>query len=629
MNESKCIRHYYAYLYLVCLILLLFFAQYVEATDFYTLSYTAVMLAIYPILYLLPTVVLTRFFRPFILPKRLDNPSSVRLNLYRALVISLSSIATLFVFFDYQLYALYGYHINSFVINLITTPGGIASLGATQSTKMTFSLMAVGLLGMNVFAYFLIYRLIVNNGRMLFSKRFLTRIMICFFVVLPAEEVSHGLASFMNIHPILQACSTIPLHLHLTFRCLAEDMGFQKPPEQTTMIKSGKVKYPLEPIKFTKVENPYNIVCLVSESLRWDMLDPNIMPNLWQFSSDQAIRFNQHYSGGNRTRMGLFSLFYGLYPNYWYSFEQQKIGPVLMDAMLFQNYQMTVNTSQSFTYPELYNTLFVNVPLEYTHELKDESIPAWKRDEINISDILQFIDKREDGRPFFAFMFFEATHAPYTFSEKDVIKSDYLEDMNYAKLDLIYGIDQIKNRYINASYSVDKQVGRLLDYLRDENLLDNTIVLFTGDHGEEFMEKGNWGHGHNAVFCAPQVHVPLVLWIPGRNHKKVDTPTSHADIPGTLAPFLGIESKLEIYSQGSTLFDRQKDFQVFGNYSYLGYMDKKYKIAFPFKDYPYFHYQVSGVDDNLINKQEKKQVLLDYKNVLAQFEKDAEKFINE
>ncbi len=53
--------------------------------------------------------------------------------------------------------------------------------------------------------------------------------------------------------------------------------------------------------------------------------------------------------------------------------------------------------------------------------------------------------------------------------------------------------DQLRNRYSNSAHWVDVQLGRIYQYLREQNLLDNTVVIVTGDHGEEFMEKGVLG----------------------------------------------------------------------------------------------------------------------------------------
>jgi hypothetical protein len=73
---------------------------------------------------------------------------------YRVFVVALvcafaGSLALLAVYADYQLYLLYDYHFNAFVWNLLTTPGGIAALGATAETERTAMLLVAGFVGAN------------------------------------------------------------------------------------------------------------------------------------------------------------------------------------------------------------------------------------------------------------------------------------------------------------------------------------------------------------------------------------------------------------------------------------------------------------------------------------------------
>jgi len=74
-------------------------------------------------------------------------------------------------------------------------------------------------------------------------------------------------------------------------------------------------------------------------------------------------------------------------------------------------------------------------------------------------------------------------------------------------------------RYYEAVYrasvtSADTQIARLVDALRARGELDDTLVLVTADHGEEFLEHGSVGHGH--ALYDDQIHIPLVVRLPGR-----------------------------------------------------------------------------------------------------------------
>ena len=295
-------------------------------------------------------------------------------------------------------------------------------------------------------------------------------------------------------------------------------------------MKNIRLHYPLTPITEQPGHKKYNIVWLVAESLRADMLDPEIMPETWAFS-EKAVRFANHYGSANGTRQSLFSMFYGLYGNYWFSFLNERRGPVIMDILLRDGYQMDMFSSANFSYPEFDQTIFAQIPRKLLHDRKE--LPpglGWQHDRENVTRMLDFMDKRQPGRPFMTFMFFESPHARYYFPPESVIRKPYLEDFNYATMNLKRDIGLIKNRYINSCHHLDSQYGRIIKYLEERGLLDSTIVILTGDHGEEFMEKGHWGH--NSTFNEEQTRVPMVLWMPGVAPRQVDRMTSSPGYTG-------------------------------------------------------------------------------------------------
>ncbi len=86
--------------------------------------------------------------------------------------------------------------------------------------------------------------------------------------------------------------------------------------------------------------------------------------------------------------------------------------------------------------------------------------------------------------------------------------------------------------YANISY-VDNLVGQLLDTLEATGLLDNTVVVFTADHGDFLGERGLW---YKMSFLEPSAHVPLLIWSPKRfKPRRVREPVGLADLLPTLA----------------------------------------------------------------------------------------------
>jgi hypothetical protein len=87
---------------------------------------------------------------------------------------------------------------------------------------------------------------------------------------------------------------------------------------------------------------------------------------------------------------------------------------------------------------------------------------------------------------------------------------------------------------------LDYQLGWLFDELRSRGALENTLVIITSDHGEEFGEHGVMGHG-NSLYM-PSVHVPLLILFPPYvpAGMRVREPASLRDIPATVADLAGL-----------------------------------------------------------------------------------------
>jgi len=86
--------------------------------------------------------------------------------------------------------------------------------------------------------------------------------------------------------------------------------------------------------------------------------------------------------------------------------------------------------------------------------------------------------------------------------------------------------------YANISY-VDSLVGQLIDALAATGKLDNTVIVFTSDHGDFLGERGLW---YKMSFLEPSAHVPLLVWAPKRfKARRVKEPVTLADLLPTLA----------------------------------------------------------------------------------------------
>jgi choline-sulfatase len=96
--------------------------------------------------------------------------------------------------------------------------------------------------------------------------------------------------------------------------------------------------------------------------------------------------------------------------------------------------------------------------------------------------------------------------------------------------------------YANISY-VDDLIGQLLAALDATGKLDDTVVVFTSDHGDFLGERGLW---YKMSFLEPSAHVPLIIWAPTLfAARRVKEPASLADILPTLVD-IALKGKAEL-----------------------------------------------------------------------------------
>lgn len=154
------------------------------------------------------------------------------------------------------------------------------------------------------------------------------------------------------------------------------------------------------------------------------------------------------------------------------------------------------------------------------------------------------------NEPFFLFVHFFDPHWYYNHHAEYDLTSGYRGQLapgmeigtlralrdRMAPEDIAY----LENLYREEIAFTDAHVGRLLAHLRGLGLDEDTLVILTADHGEEFMRHG-W-IGHTATLYEELMHVPLIVRWPGRIAPRViDTPVSILDVMPTVLDLLGLE----------------------------------------------------------------------------------------
>lgn len=169
-------------------------------------------------------------------------------------------------------------------------------------------------------------------------------------------------------------------------------------------------------------------------------------------------------------------------------------------------------------------------------------------------EFMQWLDANANV-PFFAFLNYFDVHDPYIppaafrtrFTDNPglgnrvnsyVFGREFTNGIPLSPAEIRTEIDD----FDSALAYTDSQLGILLDRLKADGVLDNTVVILTSDHGESFGNHGLYGHG-NSLY-RDLIHVPLIIRYPGKvpSGSTVECPVSLREIASTVIDLSGFAS---------------------------------------------------------------------------------------
>ena len=627
MNNSadfwKRFFGYYTAMYIVMIVCTLPFFLEVKEWDDMTAVLMLTALPVYSLGYVVPGMIVA------LLLAAIFRKLSCRAVIAAVAAGIFSTLAQMLVLADYGLYRGFGFHFNMFVWNLITTPGGLASMGLRNDTILPLILAIILICGLNAFAAWglffarggrigsAVYRLI--SGWKKYAV--VAAVVVCGF----ANPVIFAWNHYMKYSAPLLAAERIPLYQRMTMRDIFRSLKIKEPKRTELLMRVGKsksIRYPKSPIRRRDDRKRFNVVWLTCESWRADMLNPEVMPETCRFADKYTVSFKDHHSGGNGTRQGMFSMFYGLYGSYWHLFLSGRAGAQIIDWMLQDGYDFGCFTSAKFSYPEFDQTIFAKLPADVLHSY-DRNV-TYKRDIRNTKLLIDFITADRGDKPFMAFMFFESPHYPYEFPPEKAKFKDCADKVNYLQLGAEHA-EKIKNRYRNSCHTLDGFLGQVFAVLEEKKLLDNTIVVVVGDHGEEFFEHGRLGH--NSDFTREQIRTSLLLHLPGVKPGTYDKMSSHVDIVAMLAPYFGVENDPRDFCLGKNLLGPdapERKYAVIAGWSTIFFVGKKYKMVLPLNSFDAVTMKLYDAMDNPLP--DPQVFFREYREELIEVQKDMQRF---
>jgi arylsulfatase A-like enzyme len=276
--------------------------------------------------------------------------------------------------------------------------------------------------------------------------------------------------------------------------------------------------------------NPKNVVLIGIDTLRHDHTtlfevpaegEPDVTPNLRRLASRGTV-FTRAVSQAPWTMPSFASVLTGKYPaDHGADSTAGKMrgGQVTIAEVLKEAGYSTGAVMGTF-----FVTSIRGFDQGFDFFNEDYNLGYWPLTSEGVTDLsIEFIERNRDRR-FFLFTHYYDPHFAYRDHPDLDFTGDYdgwLKGNNLGLDGLLQqrqDLSEADIKYLVDSYDeeiayTDGQIGRILDIIEELGLAGDTAVIVVADHGEEFMERG-W-IGHSATLHHEQIHVPLVMSLPG------------------------------------------------------------------------------------------------------------------
>jgi membrane-anchored protein YejM (alkaline phosphatase superfamily) len=495
--------------------------------------------------------------------------------------VTIASLGVALLYFDTLVFAQYRFHMNAVVVDL-----------AMSADVVTFPLLmwlkGLGIIALVFLLQFLLLRYLeqTQSDRTEVTsiwkrKRILRYFSLFTFMTLLMTHGIHIWAAAVAYQPVTMVKRYLPLFYPSTSNRTMAKYGFVNEQslaqqEQLKMSKASDLHYPLKPLSVEAPDEAVNIMIILVDSWRADTFNAENTPNMWRYAQ-KGVSFEHHLAAANATRTGVFGLFYGIPGTYWHSFLSNNQPPILIERLQALDYSMGIFAAAKLTKPEFSQTVFKSIP-DLRIASKGRSPSA--RDEDLTNDWIAWDEQRDKQKPAFSFLFYDAPHG-YDFPIGYAHRFEPMTAaMNYLELDNDFDPVPVKNRYKTSVHYVDSQVKRVLERLEKTGDLENTLVIITGDHGQEMNDNKLNFWGHNGNYTNAQIQVPVAMFGPkiAQNMKNSgENFTAHQDLVPTLARnYLGVRNDLSDYSVGVDLLSEpiDRDWLIASKYSGYGIVTK-------------------------------------------------------
>lgn len=567
-SESRFLLQFITVSFVITLLLLLaFFVQIKTPDNLVGLLYVVTI----PTYYYFAVVLVTFAFLPFYFFPYLT---------YLAIIPKF--LLDIFLLTDIFVFNIYRFHIDLLLIDMVIHDFKGIGISPVILTVAAFSFLLI--LAINLYLFHKVKNSqIINAGKA-------NLVLLVLLAIFLGGQFVHIWAREFNQDFITRHTPYFPHYHPITSHSLMSELRHQYPNLMAAPLESSNnalnifgidgntvtdFNYPKSPMICDAPKEKPNILYFIIESWRADMMNRDITPNIAHMS-ESGYWFSNHFSGGNVTVSGLFSLMYGLHPTNMKKAQAEpyKYQSIFVRTLKEQDYVVNAYSTTNLDRFAMKTMIFGDIaPEAYVNQMAND---VTDNDRYVVSKVVDSITNGEE-KSWFKFVFLTSSHFYYYYPPEHKKFVPIPKNTDAFLFNRNIDAQPFLNNYKNSLHYVDSLFGEIWTALKKSGLDKNTIIVVTSDHGEEFNDsgKGHWGHGSN--FTRYQTSVPLIIHTPDNDKRiKVGYRSGHVDIvPTLLTHVLGCQNVMSDYSSGEDLFDLPEERE----FIQLGYTDKAYLIG--------------------------------------------------
>ncbi|SGY91117.1 DUF3413 domain-containing protein [Moritella viscosa] len=474
----------------------------------------------------------------------------------RFLTVLFSTLGISLLIIDTEIFKLYNLHINPIIFEIL--------LGESEQTLNS------DWQSFFVFVPFLFLLELLISSFLWHRLRRLSRfklgpiIAIFFFCCFLTGHLLHMWADAAVYRPITSQKANFPLAYPMTARTFLAKYGwldkkaFDKRVSDTKKRSDSRLDYPKNPLVINNESQKLNVLFVNISTLRADMLNDSIMPEMTKLSQ-QAQLFTHHFSTGNDNVLGNFSMIYGLAPQYWDDIQTSAKAPFMLDYFTQADYSLGIFSTDDLAYYRQKQTAFINLDSPQTSIVEGSN-----SDNKTINSAMKWLGEQQDKKPWFSYVSLNSVQNMKTPNGFPSMFYPNIQDLNSQASNRQIALF---NSYRNSVSYVDKAVAKLVYKLKQTGQFDNTVIVFTSNHGTEFNDSENHSWGYGSSYSIYQTQVPLFIVWPGKEPSVIEQDTNHTDlVPTILTNLSAVKNPISDYSSGIDLFAGNfKTWQLLGD----------------------------------------------------------------